>query len=366
MVQPENSIVFSAEGCLEALPPPGQLQAGYFRGLKTVVRNLGGDPQQVLERHNIDPFAFEDPDHHIACTAAVELLEYCSSTLHDSVFGLHLAEQQDPDVFGCATAIARAAPTLRQALQSLIDYVPVSASPECAMEMVVARDIAELRWRTHAGFGDTQQANFQGLLLMAKTLQMLGRQHFRPRYATLAFGVRRADILTLQDHVGCKIHTKTEANAVAFDADILDRPIATSNRMLFGLLGGYLAQLRAASRSDFVEQVEAYVRNALSESGCSVDGCAEKLGTSSRTLQKRLTRMGVKFSEIVQTERTRQAKHALLWSDRTLDEIAFQLGYSEQTSFGRAFKRSTGVTPQAFRATRNRKRGRAPGTTEAN
>ena len=81
-----------------------------------------------------------------------------------------------------------------------------------------------------------------------------------------------------------------------------------------------------------------------------MNGCAAKLGTSSRTLQKRLTRMDVKFSNIVQSERIKLAQHALLHGDSTLDEIALQLGYSEQTSFGRAFKRSTGMTPQAFRS----------------
>jgi transcriptional regulator GlxA family with amidase domain len=66
-------------------------------------------------------------------------------------------------------------------------------------------------------------------------------------------------------------------------------------------------------------------------------------------LQKRLTQLGIKYSDIVQNERIRLAKHWLQWSNTSLDNIAFQLGYSEQTSFGRAFKRSTGLTPQAFR-----------------
>jgi hypothetical protein len=115
------------DGALDAVPRQGQLQAGYLRGLKTVVRRLGGDPRTVLERHDIDPLAFDGPDYHIDCTAAVELIEFCSRNLEDSLFGLHLAELQDPDVFGCATTLARAAPTLREALRSLVDYVPVSA-----------------------------------------------------------------------------------------------------------------------------------------------------------------------------------------------------------------------------------------------
>ena len=263
---------------------------------------------------------------------------------------------QGPDAFGCAATLARAAPTVRLAIQSLIDYVPISASPECEMEMVTGRDVAELRWRTDTGLGDSEQVNYQGLFLFANTLQMLAGPHFRPRYATLTFDIARSNVQSIQDRLGCKVSGNAEAHAIAFPIAILDQPVATSNKMLFSLLGGYLAQLRSASRSSFVEQVESYVRRALATRNCSVNGCAAKLGTSSRTLQKRLTRMDVKFSNIVQSERINLAKHALLHGDSTLDEIALQLGYSEQTSFGRAFKRSTGMTPQAFRSTEDRRR----------
>jgi AraC-like DNA-binding protein len=352
-LQLENTFVLSVDRPLDALPGHGKIQAGYLRGLKNVVRNLGGDPRIILERHDIDPLAFDDPDHHIDCTAAVDLVEYCSRHLHDALFGLHLAQQQDPDVFGCVATLARSAPTVREGLQCLVDYVPVSASPECEMELAVGREVAELRWRTHLSEGE--QVNYQGLLLMMKTLQMLGGASFRPHYASLTFGVGKSNLQPLQEGVGCRVHSRADANAVAFPVDILDRRVATSNRLLFGLLGSYLAQLRAASRAGFVEQVEAYVRGALSSGRCSVDDCADRLGTSARTLQKRLTRMGVKFSDLVQNERIRLAKQSLVWSDSTLDEIAFRLGYSEQTSFGRAFKRSTGMTPQAFRSTEARK-----------
>jgi len=341
------------DGALDGIPGQGQIQAGYLRGFKPAVRRLGGDPRIVLERHGIDPLAFDNPDYHIDCTAAVDLVEYCSRHLQDSLFGLHLAEHQDPDVFGSVTMLARSAPTLREGLRSFVAYVPVSASPECEMELAAGREVAELRWRTHLSEGE--QVNYQGLLLMMKTLRMLGGEDFRPRYASLTFGVGRFDNQPLQDRVGCRVHGRAEANAVAFPVDLLDRPLPTANRLMFNLLGSYLGQLQAASRADFVGQVETYVRSALSSGRCSVEGCADHLGTSSRTLQKRLTRAGVKFSDLVQAERIKLAKQALMRNDGSLNDIAFRLGYSEQTSFGRAFKRSTGLTPQAFRSAENRK-----------
>ena len=352
----ENTFVLSVDGAFDGLPSHGTLRAGYLRGILDLVRSRGCDPRKVLDHNEIDSRTFEDPDQHIECAAAVNLMESCSSLLHDPLFGMRLAERQDPEVFGCAMTLARAAPNVRLALQSLIDYMAISASPEGEMELVTGREIAELRWRTDTGLGDSEQVNYQGLLLIMKTLQMLAGPHFRPRYATLTFKIARSNLQPIQDRLGCRVSGNAEAHAIAFPVEILDRPIATSNRMLFSLLGGYLSQLRTASRSGFVEQVESYVRRALAAGNCSVNGCAAKLGTSPRTLQKRLTRVDVKFSNIVQSERIKLARHALSHGDCTLDEIALQLGYSEQTSFGRAFKRCTGMTPQAFRFTEVRGR----------
>jgi len=69
-----------------------------------------------------------------------------------------------------------------------------------------------------------------------------------------------------------------------------------------------------------------------------------------RTLQARLAGDGARFSELVETQRETLARQHLKQSTLSLDEIAERLGYGEQTSFGRAFKRWTGQTPQQYRA----------------
>jgi AraC-like DNA-binding protein len=354
VVQVQNAFVLNVEGLIDAVPAHGRIRAGYLRGFTNAVRKRGADPRGVLECHNVDPASFDGSDQNIECSTFINLLEYSSRTLNDPLFGLHLAEEQEPDVFGCAMALARAAPNLRLALQNLVEYVPVSTSPECEMELVTGRDVVELRWRSQPGLCETEQSHYQGLLLFTKTLRMLGGQQFHPRYASLTFPIRHTDMRLIEERLGCRVHGRAEANAIAFSVEHLDCPLETSDRMLFSILGNCLPQLRAASRSSFVERLEAQVRKAITGGNCSVDVCAANLGTSARTLQKRLTRLGIKYSDIVQNERIKLAKHWLLWSNASLDSIAFQLGYSEQTSFGRAFKRSTGLTPQAFRQANRR------------
>lgn len=336
------------------LPAQGTVRVGYFWGLDRLVRSLGGNPEAILDGQGLDPHLFDDPDNTLECIAAVDLLAYCSRSLNAPLFGMLLAAQQDPEVFGCALTLAQAAPDMRQALQSLVDYIPVSASPECELELVETGSAVEFRWRSNIGLGDDVQTGYHGLSIILKALQMLGRQQFRPKYGSLTCQINRADMEQLRRQVGCPVRGGSVHNAIAFSADLLDQPLPTSNRLSFYILSQGLNQLRATLQGDFVEKVRSCVRNELAQGRCTVGACAESLKTSTRTLQKRLNRLDVKFSEIVLDERIKLAKHALLWSDHSLDEIAFQLGYAEQTSFGRAFKNATGLTPKAFRSSQRR------------
>src|SRR5690349_13269561 len=104
-------------------PPEGKIQAGYLRGFKTAFSRLGGDYRRALDKFSFDLGSFESQEYLIDCEAAVNLLEYCSSYLDDRLFGFHLAEHQNPYVFGCASVLARTCPNLGEALQCLIDYV---------------------------------------------------------------------------------------------------------------------------------------------------------------------------------------------------------------------------------------------------
>ena len=99
-----------------------------------------------------------------------------------------------------------------------------------------------------------------------------------------------------------------------------------------------------------IDRVDSFIRGSLASGTCSIERCAEKLGLSVRTLQARLAEENARFSEMVETSRAALAKSHLSQKLLSLDEIADRLGYGEQTSFGRAFKRWTGMTPQQYRA----------------
>jgi AraC-like DNA-binding protein len=68
-----------------------------------------------------------------------------------------------------------------------------------------------------------------------------------------------------------------------------------------------------------------------------------------RTLRRRLCAEGKPYRAVVNDALAIVAKHQLRSTLRTIQEIAHELGFSDASTFHRAFKRRTGMTPQAYR-----------------
>ena len=71
---------------------------------------------------------------------------------------------------------------------------------------------------------------------------------------------------------------------------------------------------------------------------------------STRTLHRRLEEHGRSFRDVISEVRRVRAEAYLRTPAISLAEVAFLLGYSEQSTFQHAFKRWVGVTPGEFRA----------------
>lgn len=81
----------------------------------------------------------------------------------------------------------------------------------------------------------------------------------------------------------------------------------------------------------------------------SLPEIAELVGTSARTLQRRLDAQGTTYSVVLDEVRQRVALERLRHSDATVTEIAHDLGYSDSAHFARAFRRWSGLSPLELR-----------------
>lgn len=96
-------------------------------------------------------------------------------------------------------------------------------------------------------------------------------------------------------------------------------------------------------------QIEAQLLPNLHEGTLSADKVARALGMSRQTLYRRLKEEGVTFAEIHDALRHRMAVDFLTARKVSVNETAYLLGFSEASSFVRAFKRWTGQSPTAYR-----------------
>jgi len=107
--------------------------------------------------------------------------------------------------------------------------------------------------------------------------------------------------------------------------------------------------LESGPSMDPVGQLEQVIESLLNHPTVSVRLTASIIGTSPRTLQRRLTDQGTSFSRLLQAVRFRKGQQLLEDPKMPLKEIANRLGYTDLANFMRAFKRWTGVGPSQFR-----------------
>jgi AraC-like DNA-binding protein len=107
------------------------------------------------------------------------------------------------------------------------------------------------------------------------------------------------------------------------------------------------APRRAAD--SYASRVRAALTKLVEERRSSVEDVAKELAVSPRTLQRRLEREGTTFGAVCDDARRAAALAHLRNPGVAIKEAAFRLGFSEPSTFYRAFRRWTGDTPANYR-----------------
>lgn len=108
--------------------------------------------------------------------------------------------------------------------------------------------------------------------------------------------------------------------------------------------------LSAHSDLFFVNQVCSYIRTRYMQSDLYVRQIAEHMNISESQLRRRFQKVSHQTPlEYLLGIRISHAKELLLYSQKSISEIADACGFSSYYYFCRVFKRQTGITPSAFR-----------------
>ena len=134
------------------------------------------------------------------------------------------------------------------------------------------------------------------------------------------------------------------------DKDMLTMLQPNSDPYLCEMLDCHAQKLirQLPSNEDVLFELRKILREGLHYGEFGLDNSAKKLGMSRRNLQRKLKSQGFSYRILLDQIRCDLAKHLLSKQNKSIEATAYLVGYSEQASFYRAFKRWTGKTPKEF------------------
>lgn len=227
-------------------------------------------------------------------------------------------------------------------------------------ELVMDGDLAHYRW--HSPWLDANPCPALPASVMGGILAFATWLAQRPLpVLALAFphaapspAVREA----IDQRLGLRVAYGAPVTSATVPAALLHESIPTADPALFPLLEQHAAQqlatreqalLAADARTALGAQVQRCIAERLAHDGARLAEVAEALGLSARTLQRRLAEAGTPFQGLLDATRRELALQYLRDPSLSMTEIAFLLGYAEQSSFNHAFRAWFSATPQQWR-----------------
>lgn len=317
------------------------------QGWLIVLRDLGIRPENVLRRAKLPEDLMHQDNARCRADEYCRLWDALKDEANDPQLPIKLAEALSAEAFHPSFFAALCSPNLSIAVRRMSQYKKLVGP----MILVVEEDAKGLyvgiKWEDpHLETPPTLAHAELGFLVQIARLAT--RERIQPYRVESPFPM--APEKAFRDFFGV-VPTMSERNGVTFHPQDARRPFLTANENMWSFFEPDLQ--RRLSKLDASVPLPERIGSALLESlpggEADVGSIARRLGLSTRTLQRRLKADGVVFKEIVRQTRERLAHHYLKNTTLSYGEISFLLGFGEPSSFFRAFKGWTGLTPEMAR-----------------
>lgn len=329
----------------------GVVRVEALRLFSEAVRQLGGDPRELLRQVHIEPDALTQADAVISYRSMIQLLERSASELDCPDFGLRLASHQDGIAVLGPLAVAMCnCTTVGEAYQYCAEHLQVY-SP--AVHIQIEEDKASKRHFMRfeillARLPHQRQAVENALALTHHAVLSLSNRKFGAREIWFTHE-RLAPRRVYQQYFGCPVHFEKPFNAVFFNSADLQQRIAGQNPQLYEIASEYIESRFPATSMHLTTRVRVVAARLLALGLCTHQEVAARFHMHPRTLQRHLRKEGSSFEEIKDDVRRDAAYRYLGQPGIPLTRVASLLGYSEPSVLTRSCHRWFSSTPKKLR-----------------
>lgn len=330
-----------------------QISKTYVNILLEHMRNKAKvDTDSFLDLLQIDKDMLIDDEGLMPMSQFVMIIEEAAKYIDDANLGLHFYQNIDFRRLGIFGYVLLNSTTIGEAFYFSSRYYCLFQQG-MEYKLVVEGDTARLTYNiTTKNFPKSRQDAEMTLMAAVTLVRFLYDVTWKP--SAVHFEHQAPD--DISEHIkllGSNIHFNKPINSLFFEKKLLDTPVHNIDLQLKKSLSITMEQLLSISKQqleqDWLHPFQERIIESLENGVPKIDDIAEQMFMSKRTLQRKLSNDGLSFLGAIESIRYKLASNYLSASELVLQDIAIVLGYSNVSSFSRAFKRWTNITPIEFR-----------------
>ena len=318
---------------------------------------------RVMQRHQVDParlFAaagldahlYADPDSRLRVGTIRRLWGEAERLTNNPCFAFETGMALVPANLHALGFAWLASRNLREAIERLARYHRLLST---AIDVRIDEHESELQLAYNIPAGWPQQALDAATTGIVTLCRDITYEEFRPLRIEMTRGEPHC-AKRLARFFGCPVRYRAEQTYVAFRRSQAEKFLPRQNPAIARASDEVALQYIATmDREDVLSRAKVALIDMLSNGEPTRSALAHRLHMSERTLARRLSDRAVSFRALLDNVRKELALGYIAQARYAITDIAYLLGFSDQSNFARSFRRWTGSTPSTYRAHRHRR-----------
>ena len=312
------------------------------------IEDQGIDPGPLFTEYGIDPAIQLDANARVSESKIDEISAAAAQQTGDPFFGLKEADYLLPAQLGPLGFAWLASTSLRSALLRLQRYIRV-ISEKKQIDLQGSAQVLVVNISFDAPSADAYQRDTASLALLTRMCRFIYGDNWNPMAVYFAHPTP-SDSSYFFSFFRCPVEFNAGVNGLHIGSQQADEKLSGSNKQLAQLHDHIVIRyLASIDQKDIVNRVRSAILERLGEGGVTESCAADSLHMSTRNLHRKLAAEGSNFKDLLLEIRTELANQYINDATLTLTEISYMLGFSEVSSFSRAYRRWTGQSPSEAR-----------------
>ncbi|UHS61324.1 AraC family transcriptional regulator ligand-binding domain-containing protein [Agrobacterium vaccinii] len=324
-----------------------RLPRPFWYGIET----LGLRPSAVLSHAKLPMMLYLDESAVITTAQLFSVWEAIEALSGDHGFGLRMVEQTSTANHKLAFLTASFAVNFRDGLERIVRFKRICSPDKMLFEERDGKVSLAPDWPSGTGAEPALSVDASFAMIVELGRRGSGK-HIVPVLVEYARNGEASAVH--EEFYGCPVRFGADRDRLVLKSSDMEMPFAGHNPEMLSIMTPALtaALVDVETWGSVPEHIKVVLKRNLASGRPGIANAAQELGLSERTLQRRIGDAGTTFRALLDEVRQELAISLLSDASIAIDEIAFLLGYEDESSFYRSFKSWQKTSPQRWRKTR--------------